>query len=136
MDSRFHGNDGRLLRFSRNDTSGQTVFTPVSECHHAPIILSIELDIIMILPTKACLFLTVFLLVLPMSSLAHAENHVDAKHMQSANSNSGAISRPWKSLYKANSTLQPGDTVYLHEGRYSQSIAPVNSGDVSRPGIS
>ena len=78
--------------------------------------------------------LLALLLLLPMSSLSHArEYHVDPKHRQSADSNSGAISQPWKSLHKANATLQPGDTVYIHEGRYSQRIAPVNSGDASGP---
>lgn len=69
-----------------------------------------------------------------MSSLPNArEYHVNPSHRQSDDSNSGAISQPWKSLHKANSTLQPGDTVYLHEGRYSQRIAPANSGDASGP---
>ena len=84
--------------------------------------------------SRACLRLIVLLSVLPMSSLLCArEYHIDPNHRQSADSNSGSISHPWKSLYKANSTLQPGDTVYIHEGRYSQRIAPVNSGDASAP---
>ena len=78
--------------------------------------------------------LLALLLLLLMSSLSHArEYHVSPSHRQSADSNSGAISQPWRSLHKANATLQPGDTVYIHEGRYGQRIAPLNSGDASRP---
>jgi hypothetical protein len=84
------------------------------------------------LPTRETLLLNV-LLLLTITSLVHArEYHVDPNHRHSSDSNSGAISQPWKSLHKANTTLQPGDTVYIHEGRYSQRIAPVNSGDASR----
>ena len=83
-------------------------------------------------PDRECLVL-VLLLSLLMTSLVQArEYHVDASHRQSADSNPGTISQPWKSLHKANSALQPGDTVYIHKGRYSQRIAPVNSGDASR----
>ncbi|MDZ7263006.1 MAG: right-handed parallel beta-helix repeat-containing protein [candidate division KSB1 bacterium] len=42
--------------------------------------------------------------------------------------NPGTIDRPWQTIGKANQELQAGDTVYLREGRYSQTIRPVNSG--------
>jgi hypothetical protein len=85
------------------------------------------------LPTRETLLLNL-LLLLTITSLVHArEYHVDPNHRHSSDSNSGAISQPWKSLHEANTTLQPGDTVYIHEGRYSQRIAPVNSGDASGP---
>lgn len=44
---------------------------------------------------------------------------------------SGTTSSPWKTIEKANSTLQPGDTVFIRAGKYSQTIFPKNSG---RPG--
>jgi Right handed beta helix region/Disaggregatase related len=44
--------------------------------------------------------------------------------------NPGTIDRPWATLNKATTTLQPGDTVYLRGGTYgiSQQILPQNSG--------
>jgi len=46
-------------------------------------------------------------------------------------SNPGTIASPWKTIVKANSTLQAGDTVYLRAGTYASEfiqINPVNSG--------
>lgn len=47
--------------------------------------------------------------------------------------NSGTISKPWKTIKKANSTLKAGDTVYLRGGTYSgEQIAPANDGTASK----
>ncbi|MBM4327487.1 MAG: hypothetical protein FJ118_10025 [Deltaproteobacteria bacterium] len=62
-----------------------------------------------------------------------AEYHVNARHPSADDSNSGTIERPWRTLSKANATVQPGDTVSIHRGRYAESIAPVASGEPSQP---
>lgn len=42
--------------------------------------------------------------------------------------NPGTKSQPWKTIAKANQTLKAGDTVFIHAGKYSDQIRPVNSG--------
>lgn len=43
--------------------------------------------------------------------------------------NSGtSITNPWKTISKANSILKSGDTVYIRQGTYYESIKPINSG--------
>lgn len=44
----------------------------------------------------------------------------------------GTLSRPWKTIAKANSTLAPGDTVYIRSGEYHEVIRPLRSGTVGR----
>ena len=84
--------------------------------------------------SRRAAFLLAILLTLPTLSIVTArEYHVNAGNRQSDDSNPGTDSQPWKSLHKANSTVEPGDTVYIHAGRYTQRIAPINSGHTSRP---
>ena len=40
----------------------------------------------------------------------------------------GTLERPWRTIRKANLTLQPGDTVWVREGVYPEDINPVHSG--------
>jgi len=47
-------------------------------------------------------------------------------------SNPGTASSPWKTIGKANTTLQPGDTVLIKKGTYRQSIKPSRSGSSGR----
>jgi hypothetical protein len=42
--------------------------------------------------------------------------------------NSGTLQSPWNTINKANQILQPGDTVYLRQGRYQETIAPMHDG--------
>lgn len=42
--------------------------------------------------------------------------------------NPGTVSSPWRSIAKANQTLQAGDTVLLRAGTYSDQIRPARSG--------
>jgi hypothetical protein len=42
--------------------------------------------------------------------------------------NPGSLSSPWKTITKANTQLQPGDTVYIRKGTYQETINPQNSG--------
>ncbi len=40
----------------------------------------------------------------------------------------GTLSSPWKTISKASSTLQPGDTVYIRQGTYRETLRPQKSG--------
>ena len=40
----------------------------------------------------------------------------------------GTLEKPWRTIRKANLTLQPGDTVWIREGVYPEDINPVQSG--------
>lgn len=46
--------------------------------------------------------------------------------------NPGTLSSPWKTISKANSTLAPGDTVFIRAGTYSEQIKPVRSGTAGK----
>lgn len=43
-------------------------------------------------------------------------------------SNLGTISSPWRTIAKANTTVRPGDTVFIRGGEYSEAINPGASG--------
>lgn len=45
---------------------------------------------------------------------------------------SGSISKPWRSIQKANDSLVAGDTVYIRQGVYDEIIRPVNTGLVKQ----
>lgn len=46
--------------------------------------------------------------------------------------NSGTLTSPWRTIAKANQELQPGDTVFIREGSYEESIQPARSGSPDR----
>lgn len=48
-------------------------------------------------------------------------------------SNPGTQEKPWKTLAKAGSTAQAGDTVILMDGEYVGQLAPKNSGTAALP---
>lgn len=50
-----------------------------------------------------------------------------------SDSNPGTLSQPWKTIGKANSTLQAGDTVFIRQGTYNQTIRPAKSGSSGSP---
>lgn len=47
--------------------------------------------------------------------------------------NDGSLNTPWKTIAKANQTVQPGDTVHIKAGTYTQTIQPVSSGLADQP---
>ncbi|MDZ7375783.1 MAG: right-handed parallel beta-helix repeat-containing protein [candidate division KSB1 bacterium] len=47
--------------------------------------------------------------------------------------NPGTATLPWRSIKIANQRLQPGDTLNLRQGRYNETIQPVNSGTAVAP---
>jgi|GEM_PF-1283101 len=70
-----------------------------------------------------------FLLLLPLL-VSSAEYYVDIESLGGlcSDSNPGTTDQPWCTIGKANSDLQPGDTVNIREGSYAQPIYPQNSG--------
>lgn len=50
-----------------------------------------------------------------------------------ADSAAGTIDQPWLTIGKANEALQAGDTIYLREGRYQETIRPNRDGKATAP---
>jgi len=59
-----------------------------------------------------------------------ADYYVDQNSLGggSSDSNPGTLTQPWRTIAKANAEVQPGDTVYIREGTYDETIKPVNNG--------
>ena len=53
--------------------------------------------------------------------------YVDGQHGNDGNTGQ-SVAASWRTLGKANSEIQPGDTVYILEGTYGQTIRPDRSG--------
>ncbi len=74
--------------------------------------------------TKTIFIVFVFSLLATIS--VHSTEYYIAKNGD--NNGPGTFSNPWKTIAKANSTLQPGDIVYIRAGVYSETISPSRSG--------
>ena len=61
----------------------------------------------------------------PAQSLAAVDYYVAAN---GSDGNPGTQAEPWRTIGKANASLQPGDRVFIRSGTYSESIAPSRSG--------
>lgn len=61
---------------------------------------------------------------IPSVLAAPDDYYVDANSIggSCSDTNPGTITRPWCSISKANSTLQPGDTAYIRAGTYRETI--------------
>lgn len=71
-------------------------------------------------------FIFTIFVVLMMASIGWgAEYYVSTN---GSDDNSGTFQRPWRTIGKANAVLKPGDTVYIREGTYRETIRPSNSG--------
>ena len=74
-------------------------------------------------------FSFVFLILLILPILAFGKDYYIDNNIGNDSFNGETLSTAWETLSKANSTLQPGDTVYIRGGIYAnQEIRPVNSG--------
>jgi hypothetical protein len=68
-----------------------------------------------------------------------ATYYVDTNNGSASDSNSGTASSPWKTIGKANSTLQAGDTVLIKAGNYpttssnTNTVCPSRSGTATNP---
>jgi Right handed beta helix region len=79
-------------------------------------------------------FKSLLINVIVLCGLFFLENNAGAalyyiNGLNGSDNNPGSFDSPWKTVEKANSTLQPGDSVFLREGYYkNQPIRPKNSG--------
>lgn len=64
--------------------------------------------------------------ILSSTTLIYAENYYVAPYGD--DDNPGTLAEPWQTIAKANTELQSGDTVFIREGTYNESINPINSG--------
>ncbi len=80
----------------------------------------------------ACLWLGILIAA---GHLGAAEYYVDRDSLGGAcdDSNTGRETDPWCTLDKANTTVQPGDTVFVRQGTYDERIVPSLSGEEGRP---
>jgi hypothetical protein len=66
--------------------------------------------------------------VLILSSAGWAKTYYIDTSKGNNNNDGGSISSPWETIGKANSVLQPGDTVYIRKGTYKETMRPLRSG--------
>lgn len=71
----------------------------------------------------------VFMMMMGSAGLA-ATYHVATNGSDAA---AGTAAAPWRTLRKANQTLQAGDTVLVHGGTYPETIVPSRSGAAGKP---
>ena len=75
---------------------------------------------------KTIIMLSVLLFVVIAATAQAATYYVSSS---GSDSNPGTLTSPWKTIGKANSTLQAGDTVYIRVGTYSGDyVNPSRSG--------
>ncbi len=58
---------------------------------------------------------------------------VDPSNPEASDTGSGSADAPWKTLAKAAQTLNAGDTVYIADGIYEESLAPSRGGQTGLP---
>ncbi len=75
---------------------------------------------------KACAWAVFVFMACSLSTNA-ATYYVDGQRGNDGN-NGQSLSAPWRTLGKANSDLQPGDTVFIRGGTYNETIRPARSG--------
>ena len=75
--------------------------------------------------------LAVTLVMLLVAGVAEGGTYVVSP--QGNDSNPGTLDQPWQTIYKANRTLLPGDTVLVREGTYQEQIRPQRDGEAGRP---
>jgi len=74
---------------------------------------------------RLCFCLSVLLCLLSAQFLAATDYYVATN---GSDGNPGTQSQPWRTIAKANSTLQPGDQVFIRGGTYYESIEPSRNG--------
>ncbi len=81
---------------------------------------------------KKSIFVVAFLFTATWQLLAASVYYIDGTYGNDSNTGLSASS-PWRTIGKANSTLRPGDKVYIRTGSYAETIAPANSGINGNP---
>jgi parallel beta-helix repeat protein len=74
-----------------------------------------------------------FCFVMPQSASPAATYYVDTDHSAARDNNPGTEAQPFKTIEKAVSSLQPGDTVYIKAGTYREGVILRRSGTPARP---
>jgi len=82
-------------------------------------------------PTLRFALLILCIILFIVCSVGGAVYYIDAN--SGDDTNSGIANEPWKTLKKAGEVAEPGDTVYIREGRYAQSFYPIKSGTSNKP---
>lgn len=72
----------------------------------------------------------VVMLALGLSSYSFAEEYFVSPH--GSDDNTGTIEKPFATLKKAASVLEPGDACYLREGVYREVLRPMRSGEAGK----
>ncbi len=67
------------------------------------------------------------------NSLNHDPNAYCVDQEKGDDSSEGTFEFPWKTIGKANQTLQPGEKVIIKKGIYNETIAPVSDGTQNSP---
>jgi hypothetical protein len=78
--------------------------------------------------------LFLFLATLPVQGSASVRTYyVQQVNPVARDTNPGTLNKPWKTIARAVQEAQPGDTVYIREGTYRESLMPVRSGEPGKP---
>lgn len=75
----------------------------------------------------SCWFLCLVLLCMSLSPVHSFENHVWYVAPNGSDTADGTEEAPFRTLKKAVSMMQYGDTLYLREGRYEEILKPVSN---------
>jgi alpha-L-fucosidase len=69
-------------------------------------------------------------LILGYASIANAQYYVSVK---GSDKNSGTFQKPFKTIQKAANIVQAGDTCFIREGSYRETVSPENNGTETAP---
>lgn len=67
------------------------------------------------------------------ATLYAAEYHVWQTGPDASDDGPGSLDKPWKTITKAASTVQAGDTVFIHAGIYAEVVTIQNAGTEAKP---
>jgi hypothetical protein len=76
---------------------------------------------------------TICLLSTPLLSFSAINRYVDCCSTSASDSNNGSYSSPYKTLAKAASMLNAGDTCFIKGGTYRETLVPRNPGTATAP---
>jgi len=79
------------------------------------------------------LALIVFCVAKPSSTSWAVNYYVDGDNPEARDANPGTEVQPWKTIGKAASSVQPGDTVFVKAGTYRETVILAQSGTAAEP---
>lgn len=74
-----------------------------------------------------------FILISPNSRQTSTKFIVNQNHPGASDENPGTKAKPFKTIGKAATLAQPGDTIFVHEGIYREWVAPARGGKENLP---